>query len=270
MFGMAAPRIVPAHGEPIVEPRNSDNAVFDSVLRGYDRRQVDQRIRQLTDDLDLLGAEHRKSTAAAAAAVNRAHAAEQELRAVRAELDEARQAGSADARSGFGYRAERILRAAEDEAAGLRASAAQEVAALIEQARADAEQRRHEAEQQMIEHAAVLDYEATKRIADIAEREQAVAAAAEAARRDAEEVRSSANRAAEQVTTQAEKLAKEIRIEADRYLRQQKEVAERELARLASIGSDARAELSRLHKLLEAEVQTGADGLETQTGLPDG
>ena len=269
MFSMAAPRIVPADGEPIIEPRNSGNGAFDSVLRGYDRRQVDQRIRQLTDELALLSSEHRKSTAEAATAVSRARAAEQQLHAARAELDEVRQAGSADARTGFGYRAERILRAAEDEASGLRASAAQEVAALVEQARAEAEQQRHEAEQQLIQHAAVLDYEATKRIADVVEREEAVSVAAEEARRDAEDVRSSANRAAEQVRTHAEQLAKEIRLEADRYVREQKELAEQELARLASIGSDARAELSKLHKLLEAEV-TRADGREPQPDVPDG
>ncbi len=69
--------------------------------------------------------------------------------------------------------------------------------------------------------------------------------------------------------THAEQLAKEMRLEADRYVRQQKELAEQELARLASIESDARAELSKLHKLLEAEV-TRADGREPQTDVPDG
>jgi chromosome segregation ATPase len=270
MSGMTAPRAVPTHREPIIEPHDSDNDAFDTALRGYDRRQVDRRIRELTDQLALLHSASRKAEAASATAASRARSTEEKLQAARSELAQLREAGSDDARSGFGYRAERILRAAQHEAAELRASAAQEVAALVEQARADAEQKRHELEQQLIQRAAVQDHEAAQRNADIRGREQAAAAAVEAARQEAEEVRSSAVAAAQALRTDAEAHAKDIRLEVERYVRQQKEVAQRELERLASVGSDARAELDRLRKLLAAELQSYVDSPQSSTRLPDG
>ena len=89
---------------------------FDVVRRGYDREQVDERMR-------FLGAELSTAERALTAARERAATLEDELASARSEL------GRRTPETGFGNRVEKILRLAEDEAAE-----------IVERARAEAEQ----------------------------------------------------------------------------------------------------------------------------------
>lgn len=102
---------------------------FDIVLRGYDRAQVDERVRFLSDELAT-------AEQALTAARERTAGLEEELSSVRSELD--RRVPDPDV--GFGDRVEKILRLAEEEAAEIRQRADGEASSIVERARAEAEQ----------------------------------------------------------------------------------------------------------------------------------
>ncbi|OLT14621.1 hypothetical protein BJF78_18020 [Pseudonocardia sp. CNS-139] len=121
---------------------------------------MDAQLRELRDRL--------------AAAESGRQAAEQHARALEKEVRNARQQqGDAPlSAESFGFRAEKILRLAEHEAADVRNRAANEATALVEQARADAERHRHEVEQKLIARSAEMDQEAAQRNVAIQEREQ--------------------------------------------------------------------------------------------------
>ena len=165
------PRPIPAQGgsgKPSPQPAGRsgtfeddvDRRRFVTVLRGYDRIEVDEYI----DDLLAVVATLRSSAADAdksrRSAEERAAAAERRA----AESASAPQPAAAPT-EGFGMRAERLLRLAENEAAEIRAAAAAESSAVVERSRADAEQRRHEAEQALITRSAQADQENARRTA---------------------------------------------------------------------------------------------------------
>jgi cell division septum initiation protein DivIVA len=102
------------------------DAAFDVVLRGYDKRQVDERLR-------FLGAE-------LTAADNALRAASQRAAMLEDALSEARSvpAGEPTGDSNFGARVEKILKLAGDEAREVRSQADAAATALVEQARAQA------------------------------------------------------------------------------------------------------------------------------------
>ncbi len=102
---------------------------FDIVLRGYDREQVDERLRFLGDELAT-------AEQALTAARERCAGLEQELASARGELG--RRVPDPDV--GFGDRVEKILRLAEEEAAEIRKRAGDEASSLVETARAGSEQ----------------------------------------------------------------------------------------------------------------------------------
>lgn len=106
------------------------NAGFDIVLRGYDRRQVDERLR-------FLGAELAAAEQALGAAQERTAVVEDELAAARAELGRAE---STERSPRYGERMEKILQLAEDEATEVRERAAAQSAEVVQQARTEAEQ----------------------------------------------------------------------------------------------------------------------------------
>ena len=101
-----------------------------------------------------------------------AEATERELRDLRAKSAHSEPRSVEDS---FGYRAEKLLRIAEQEAAEVRTHASRESAAIIEQARTEAEKHRHEVEQSLIARAAVLEQQAAQRNAELQEREQQIA-----------------------------------------------------------------------------------------------
>lgn len=217
-------------------------ASFDIVRRGYDRDQVDAQMRELRDRVN--------------AAETQRKAAEQHARALEGELRNARsqQADGPISQDSFGFRAEKILRLAEHEAADVRSRAANEATALVEQARADAERHRHEVEQKLIARSAELDQEAAQRNVAIQEREQQAAAMLAAAREDASRITDDARAAADKVLSEAQARAKEVLNRSDQDLKRRREAAEQELRRIGSLHEGVRNEMARLHKLLGTEL----------------
>ena len=116
--------------------------------------------------------------------------AEQHATATESEIRNLRSESSTSERTppeeSFGYRAEKLLRLAEQEAAEARAAAGREAAAVVEQARADAEQHRHEVEQSLIARSSLLDQQAAQRTVELQEREQQIAAQMTTARSEIE------------------------------------------------------------------------------------
>lgn len=228
------------------------------VRRGYDRDQVDARMRELRDRLAT-------AEAARQGAEQHARATEQELRA--------RAAAQADApmsQDSFGFRAEKILRLAEREAADVRNRAANEATALLEQARADAERHRHEVEQALIARSAELDQEATQRNVALQEREQQAAATLAAARDDSARITDDARHSADALVSEAQARAQEVRHRSEQDLKRRREAAEQELRRVEGLHESVRNEMGRLHKLLGSELTTspenasfGSDGAES-------
>lgn len=188
----------------------------------------------------------------------RADWAEGELRNVQAQLEQ-RSAELADGRDsggaaqGFGYRVEKLLRTAEQEAAEVRTSATREATALLERAREDAEAHRHEVEQSLIARTAMLEQEATHRKVELDERERQIAEQAEAAREDAERMLSEVSRQSEQLRQDARARAEQELLKAEKAIRERHEAAEQELGRLRSLHDEVRGQLARLLDSLAGE-----------------
>src|SRR5919202_4567969 len=161
-------------------------------------------------------------------------AAEQHARALEGELRTARaqQPDGPISQESFGFRAEKILRLAEHEAADVRSRAANEATALVEQARADAERHRHEVEQKLIARSAELDQEAAQRNVAIQEREQQAAAMLAAAREDASRITDDARHSAEALVTEAQNRADEVRLRSEQDLKRRREASQQELGRI--------------------------------------
>ncbi|MFC4946074.1 hypothetical protein [Pseudonocardia sp. GCM10023141] len=221
---------------------------FDLVRRGYDRDQVDAQLRELRERL--------------AAAESARQAAEQHARATEGELRNARAQASentpAISQESFGFRAEKILRLAEHEAADVRNRAANEATALVEQARADAERHRHEVEQALIARSAELDQEAAQRNVALQEREQQAAATLTGAREEAARIADDAQHNADQLVTEAQSRAEEVRHRSEQETRRRREAADQELRRIDGLHEGVRGEMARLHTLLGAELGTNA------------
>ena len=217
-------------------------ASFDIVRRGGDRDHVDAQMRELRDRINA-------AESARKAAEQHARAVEGELRSTRAQ-----QADGPISQESFGFRAEKILRLAEHEAADVRSRAANEATALVEQARADAERHRHEVEQKLISRSAELDQEAAQRNVAIQEREQQAAAMLAGAREDAARITDDARAAADKLVSEAQARAKEVLNRSEQDLKRRREAADQELRRIGSLHEGVRNEMARLHKLLGAEL----------------
>jgi len=102
-------------------------AAFDIVLRGYDRRQVEERLR-------FLGAELAAAEQALGAAQERTADVEDELARVRLETGMREPVAPI-----FGDRVERILRLAAEEAEEVRGRAAEEATTTVREARLEAQ-----------------------------------------------------------------------------------------------------------------------------------
>ena len=139
------------HDTPANRP---DRSRFVVVLRGYDRIEVDEYVDAAEQEVARLIGELTRSDDRARRAEQRVEALERENRSVRAKLDAAASAAAPASPEGFGARAERLLRLAEQEAASVRAEAAEEAVVLRQKAREDLERQRHEAEQALIARSA--------------------------------------------------------------------------------------------------------------------
>ena len=226
---------------------------FDMVRRGYDRRQVDEHLHWVSTQL----AEVR---VAAQREQRRAERAEREVADLRGQLERKpdEQAPSTAAvsepdQTGFGYRVERLLRAAEDEANEVRSRAAREATAVLERAREDAETHRHHVEQNLIARTAALEEEGARRDTELHRREyeveERIASAREESNRMLAEVRLESDRLRQEA---ADQVARE-RTAAEEQEQERRVRAERELDRLRGMHDEVRAQLARLLEALAKE-----------------
>jgi cell division septum initiation protein DivIVA len=247
---------------------------FDTVLRGYERRQVDDFITRQSTELTALREELAESQRQRKLATEHAEATETELRELRARSAH----GEPAKEDSFGYRAEKLLRMAEQEAAEARSHATKESASIVERARTEAEKHRHEVEQSLIARASQLEQQAAQRSTELQEREQQIADQLTAAREQAEQLHTAATRAADRLREESEAAAAETRLRAETAAKRQQDQATQEIARLQALQDDIRAELSRLADLLTGELagrgaerpDAGDRGQHRRPGGPQG
>lgn len=241
----------PAAPSPAPVPQGPPS--FDTVLRGYERRQVDDFISRQGGELTALREELAEAQRQRKLATEHAEATETELRELRARSAH----GEPAKEDSFGYRAEKLLRMAEQEAAEARSHATKESASIIERARTEAEKHRHEVEQNLIARASQLEQQAAQRNTELQEREQQISDQLSAAREQAEQLHATAARAADRLREESEAAAEETRVRAETAAKREKDQATQEITRLNGLQSDIRAELARLAELLVGELGDG-------------
>lgn len=242
-----------------------DGSWFTVVLRGYDRGEVDTRLAEL---------DHRIHDE-----IRRADAAEQSLSAARAQVrrlqeqlenDSAARAGEERRaeEAGFGRRVERVLQAAEQEAAELRERAADEAAEIVERARREAEDRRSRTEEALLGRAATLDrefssrsstlddreHDADRRERDLAERERTVSDRLSGVHTEAERILADARSDAEQTLSAARAEAAALLRDAEQGAGERRSAVVRDVERLAALRDDVRDELTRVQRTLAEEL----------------
>jgi cell division septum initiation protein DivIVA len=248
--GTATTPTTPAHAA-------GDGQIFDTALRGYERRQVDEYVGDKSKEISRLTMELAEANRQRRLATEHAEATEKEMRELRARSAHSERAVPEDS---FGFRAEKLLRMAEQEAAEVRVHASRESAAIVEKARSEAEKHRHEAEQALISRASLLEQQAAQRAAELQDREQQIADQLAAAREQAEQVHAAAARAADRLRQESEAAAEETRIRAETAAARQRDQASQEIGRLSALQSDVRAELARLAQVLSAELSDARSG----------
>jgi cell division septum initiation protein DivIVA len=220
---------------------------FNQVRRGYDRQQVDEHLAGLRAALNAARTAQKHER-------QRADRVQGELTNARLQLrQQPPPADDRPAQQGFGYRVEKLLRAAEMEAAEVRSSATREAAALLGQARDDAERHRHEVEQSLIIRTTNLEQEATVRKVELDERERQIEEHLSAARDEADRLLLGVRRQAEAIQQDARLHVEQERLVAEKAIRERYVVAEQELTRLRTLRDEVRGELARLLDSLARE-----------------
>jgi cell division septum initiation protein DivIVA len=138
-----------SHGQP-----------FDTVLRGYERRQVDDFVAKSNDEIIRLKEDLAEAQRQRRLATEHAEATERELRELQGRSAHAEPIAVEDS---FGYRAEKLLRMADQEAADMRAGATRDAEAVEAAARRRAEEQLRAAEAQAKEIRARAGEEAASR-----------------------------------------------------------------------------------------------------------
>src|SRR3954447_5241118 len=241
---------------------DADRRRFVTVLRGYDRIEVDEYI----DDLLAVVATLR--TSAAHADKSRRTAEERAAAAERRAVESAKAQPVAAPTEGFGVRAERLLRLAENEAAEIPGARPAESSSIRERARADAEQRRHEAEQALITRSAQADQENARRTAALDEREGSLKSQIEAARGEIEMLTRAAQREADRLREQVRHEIDEKRAAAELEATRTVESVEKDVARLNSLRESTRQELARIVEIVRSA--SAGMGQGTASGDSDG
>ena len=237
---------------------DDDRPVFATALRGYERNQVDDHLDRRDKELAALRSELAELRSERDRAVADAESKDQELREARAKSARLEPAAKEDS---FGFRAEKLLRMAEQEAADIRSSAGRESSSIVEKARTDAEAHRHEVEQTLITRASLLEQQAAKRSAALQEREQQIGEQLTAAREQAEQLQANAARAAERLREESEEAAEQTRQRADADARRRLDEAGKEIARLRAGGRrPQRARPARAAHRCRARVGPGRPG----------
>jgi DivIVA domain-containing protein len=236
---------------------------FATVVRGYDRTEVDGYLAEVQRVVTQLQNELSDADDRRRRAEQRVESLEHENRAARARADAPRPPDE-----GFGVRAEKLLRLAEQEAAEVRTGAAEEAAALRQQVREDIERQRHEAEQALIARSGKFDEHAAQRTSELQRREQQIADQAAAARVEAENIQAAARRSADQYRQRVEADVEEVKARVGAEMAQIREQAAQELDRLSALESSLRTELLRLSARLSQEI--ARPPVSTQDGAEDG
>jgi hypothetical protein len=231
-------------------PEGRAERPFATVLRGYERRQVDDYVARQRDQTATLRAQLVETQRQRRLATDHAEATEQENRRLHATAGHE----APPPQEGFGLRAEKLLRLAEHEAAEVRARSSQESVALLERTRGETETHRHAVEQSLIVRAAQLDQVAGRRAAELHEREQQIAAQRDATRADIAQLHAAATRAADRLCRESEATADEVRIRAESAAKNAREHAEHDLTRLSALRGNVYDRLSRLADVLINEL----------------
>lgn len=223
---------------------------FDVVLRGYDRRQVDDYLDRVEVALQEADSRHAQDTA-------RIAAVEEELAALQARLDDAerRAAGRPEPVSRVGDRLAVMLRLAEEEAVAVRAEAATDAERTVTEAR-------ERAEQQTAERSAELD----AREADLRRSLEDADKATLQAQQDAESIREHAQRDAEQTLREAEEQARLTTATIDDEVRQIREAGQQEASAMTAEARRQVEELSRQRDAIAAQLQSLRDTLSGAVG----
>lgn len=207
---------------------------FDIVLRGYDRRQVDDYLDRVEVALQQADARHAHDSGR----VGELEAALADLRD-RLAAAERRAEGRPEPASVVGDRLATMLRLAEEEAEQ-----------LVEQARS-------RAAEQTAQRAADLD----AREAELRERLAEVDRATVQAQQDAEAIRAAARADAERLRAEAEEAARASAAGIDDEVRQLREEGRREAAAMTAEARRQVEELSRQRDAIAAQLQSLRDTL---------
>ena len=223
---------------------------FGMVPWGYDRGQVDAHLQVLAEQVAELRMGCQREC-------RRAESAEEQLHHARTELARRDAACGEDGESaptqGFGYRVEKLLRAAENEAGEVRSAAVREANALMDRARGSVEAQRYEMEQSLISRSAALDQEVAQRRVALDERERQVTEQTAAAKDEAERMLTQARQQCDQLWLQARARAERERATAADAVRERRRLAEQELGRLHRLHDQIRGQLIRLLDSLKSE-----------------
>ena len=232
---------------PAGEP-TSIQPVFELVFRGYDRGQVEA---ELSRPRQVIGGMEAKLTASE----RELRHMTRQLRAIEAERRSAsEEPGPAGGPSGFGERAEKLLRLAESEAADIRSRAVRDAAELMVRSRAEAELHRHAVEQALIARAREFESLPHGVTPSAQDREGQIAQRLSAAEAEADRAAAAALRAAERLRTEvaaeAEAVRSSIRVESDRM----RERARLDVARLTEVHAATWLEIERIADRISAEL----------------
>jgi cell division septum initiation protein DivIVA len=220
---------------------NETPPAFDIVLRGYERRQVDEHLAALVAERQI--AEARVSDL------------EKQLGRMRQEVEANRHEASEPSYAGLGARVEKILRLAEEEARDLRA-----------EAQAAAERERAVAAEEAAHTRTQAEEDAQRRIA---EGEQAAGRLLEQARKQAAAIRAEASddaasklAEAENVVEEARAKAAQVATEVEAKLAKRREQAERDMAARQESAERRLVETSEKADQLRLEAQKLRDDAE--------
>lgn len=238
------------------------DTTFDVALRGYDKRQVDERLRFLAAEL--------------AAADNALAAATQRIAMLEDELSQRHvPATEPAADDNFGARVEKILKLAEDEARAVRAQAEAAAVTLLEQARTQSTEHRQRAEQEIATWRAEANREAAEQDDALRQRSSEIEAACQKAeqesdrlvvqaRAEADRIRTAAGVNADELvrtaTSDADMMTQAARADADRLLAQAHAEADRLIATATDTATHReRASAHELHQLARLQEEINAD-----------
>ena len=246
---------------PPADPTDLTQPAFATVRKGYDPAAVDAQFALLAESLAAMRAALTDSERRRAMAEQHAVAVEEEIRVVRSGISPA-------VETGFGARAERMLRLAETEAEQIRSAARRTAAEVIERARSEAERHRHDVRQRLIAETARAEEQAARRAAELREREDGLRERIAQAQAEADAVRAAAERAADAHRGAAHADVDELRRRTADELGRARALAERELSRLRELQGNARVELTRIAAAIRTELAPGAVGVVRPSPRP--